>query len=820
MPSFDIPDIAKATQARILTQTPEETRVMRFLFDSRKLSLAGGTMFVAIPGKHQDGHDYVVALYHRGVRSFLVSRPIYLPGPANVLLADNSLAALQRLAARHRERFPGKVIGISGSNGKTIVKEWLFQILSAGHIVYRSPQSYNSQLGVALSLLQLEPYHSLALIEAGISQPGEMEKLAQMIQPDLGVFTFLGPAHDAHFLSRQQKLEEKMLLFQNAQSIVFPKEISAISDFLERTHWKSEAIAWGEGGLIQLLRSQRKGEGTMMEISFPAGSKEILLPFRDQASVWNAMSVACLLTRMGYDPDFIASGLQNLQPLEMRLELKEGINACTLINDSYSSDLMSLQVALDFMDQQDEPRERVLILSDILQSGLPPESLYATLGEQLRARKLDRLIGIGKEISAHRHFFQLPSDFYPDTETFIREHPLSSFRQCLILLKGARPFVFERIVQMLQQKAHETILQINLSALTHNLKFYQSILPPGTRTMAMIKAFGYGSGSWEIARLLQFHKVDYLGVAYVDEGYALRKAGIQSPIMVMNPDSESLLPALRYGLEPEIYSKGILEELISGVMGAVGLSKPVQIHLKIDSGMHRLGFLPEEVPHLISRLQKHPEIRVASVFTHLAASEDPAEDAFTHQQAQVFLDACSRIEAGLGYPFIRHLLNSAGVSRFPEYHLDMVRLGIGLYGVAGTPDQQEYLENVSTLRSVISQIKHIRKGESVGYNRKWVAEENTRIAIVPVGYADGYDMRLGNGLGRVLIRGNVVPVIGKVCMDMIMVHLGGLEAEEGEEVILFGEGLPVGELAAAIGTIPYEILTGISARVKRVYYYA
>ncbi len=820
MPTFDIPGIARVTHSQILSQTAGDTQVTRFLFDSRKFSLARGSLFVAIPGKHQDGHDYILPLYQKGIRNFLVSKPVSLPGPANVILAEDSLAALQRLAAWHRQQFPGKVIGISGSNGKTIVKEWLFQILSRDIPVYRSPHSYNSQLGVALSLLQLEPYHSMAIIEAGISQAGEMQRLAAMIQADFGVFTSLGPAHDAHFASRKQKLEEKMQLFRNAQTLVFPGEIHEIPAFLQKEKWDIRACGWGKEGGIQLLHKEISATGTQMQIAFPTGPKDVRIPFCDLASVSNALTVASVLSLLDYEPDFIAEGLQNLQALEMRLELKEGINASTIINDSYSSDLMSLQVALDFMDQQDDPRERVLILSDILQSGMPPQALYSSLNQLLQTRRVDRLIGIGAEISAHRRLFQVQAHFYPDTESFLSKHPFSSFRRCFILIKGARAFGFERIGKALQQKAHETVLQINLNALTHNLKYYQSLLQPGTRTMAMIKAFGYGSGSWELANLLQFHKVDYLGVAYVDEGYALRKAGIQCPIMVMNPDSESVIPALRYGLEPEIYSAGILEELIAGTGAPDSPPLPARIHLKIDSGMHRLGFLPEEIPWLISRLKNHPEIQVISVFSHLAASEDPAQDAFTRQQAGVFLEAWSDLQDALGYSLMRHLLNSAGISRFPEYHFEMVRLGIGLYGVAGTPAEQGYLENVSTLRSVISQIKNIRKGESVGYNRQWTAAEDTRIAIIPVGYADGYDMRLGNGLGRVLIRGNTVPVIGKVCMDMIMVHLGEAEATEGEEVILFGEALPVGTLASAIGSIPYEILTGISARVKRVYYYA
>lgn len=821
MANFSIPEIARVTRAGIHTQTPDEPTVQRFLFDSRKLTTARGTMFVAIAGKHHDGHDHINELYNRGVRSFLVSRPVYLPGPGNLLLTRDSLKALQNLASSHRSGFEGEVIAITGSNGKTVVKEWLFQVLAAKMSLTRSPRSYNSQLGVALSLLQLEAYHEKAIIEAGISQKGEMSALESMIRPEIGIFTAQGPAHDENFSSREEKLQEKLLLFKGAKVIIYPSDDELLSSLVEQSlPPEVMRFSWGKKGSGMIVHQREvHEEKTIARVEYQGEECSIDIPFLDNASVMNALTTAATLLYLGMDRKEVSAGISNLQAIEMRLQLKEGLNGCSIINDSYSSDLMSLEVALDFLAQQDARRKRVVILSDILQSGMPDEELYENVSTLCRAKGVSRLIGIGPAISAHQELFKGETDFYPSTREFLDDFPLSSFRDNIILFKGARTFGFERIVGRLQRKAHETVLRINLNALAHNLKYYQSLLSPGTRTMAMIKAFAYGSGTAEIASLLQFHQVDYLAVAYVDEGYELRNAGIEVPVMVMNPDSESLVPAIRRGLEPEIYGMGILEDLLFSINRYADIPSTVRIHIKIDSGMHRLGFLPSQVDALAEKLSKKNNVKVVSVFTHLAASEDPEEDAFTEQQVQTFLDCTRVLEEKLGYPLLKHVLNSAGIRRFPQYHLDMVRLGIGLYGVSADEREQAFLQNVSTLRTIVSQIKEIRAGDSVGYNRGWKAQKDSRIAVIPVGYADGYDMRFGNGTGEVIIRDKAYPVVGKVCMDMCMVDVSGSDVEEGDEAVVFGEGISVKELAGRIGTIPYEILTGISSRVKRIYYY-
>jgi len=819
--ALEIHAIARIISARILDASSDATTITRLLYDSRKLTIAAGTLFVAIPGQHKDGHDHIPDLYRLGVRNFLVSKEVRLPGPANVLLVGDSLLALQQLAADHRAHFRGKVVGITGSNGKTVVKEWLFQSLHEISAIGRSPRSYNSQLGVALSLLQIEPYHEIALIEAGISKPGEMDRLETMIQPDIGVFTALGPAHDEHFLSREEKLKEKLLLFRHARAVVYPADNEFIAASMRSALGpETRHVSWGrKGNTIRVTSMESRARGTLLHAIIGKHTLALDLPYRDDASLENVLTVATLLLLLGREASELPELLGRLQPIEMRMEIKEGVNGCTLINDSYSTDLMSLEIALDQLMQQQDERERQVILSDILQTGKPGETLYAEVGGMLSARGIQHVVAIGEEITRFGKLLPKGTMYFPDTLSFLGQLRISDFRNRLILLKGARSFGFERIAARLQRKAHETVLQINMNALVHNLRYYQSLLSPGTRTMAMVKAFGYGSGMQEVALALQFHKLDYLAVAYADEGYELRMAGVRLPIMVMNPDIESLIPSLRYELEPEVYGMRILDELLMGLDRNPDIPLPVGIHIKVDSGMHRLGFLPDEIGLLRAKLQADQRVRVRSVFTHLASSEDPTDDAFTHEQVEIYANSCDQLRQGLDYDFLRHVLNSAGISRFPDYQFDMVRLGLGLYGVASIPSDQVFLENVSTLRSVVSQIKWIPEGDTVGYNREWKALRPSRIGIIPVGYADGLDMRLGHGAGQMLIRGLRVPVIGKVCMDMCMVDLTGMDAEEGDEVVIFGEGMGVAEVALRTGTIPYEILTGISSRVKRVYYY-
>ena len=765
------------------------------------------------------------------------------------ILVPDTLAALQKLAARHRKQFSYPVIAVTGSNGKTIVKEWLYQLLSPDLDVIRSPKSFNSQIGVPLSVWNMDDRYDLAIIEAGISEPGEMEKLEQVIRPAIGIFTTIGPAHAAHFSGDTEKVDEKLKLFRHAELLIYRSDYKIITERLDAsdTYDQLKRFTWGtlEGDDLRITGIHKQGERTTIKGICRGEESGITIPFTDDASIENAIHCWALIQlRMTNDELRItnlpaSSSLREaerrsssilhrfaaLTPVAMRMELKDAINNCSLINDSYNADINSLGIALDFLAQQKQHPKRTLILSDILQTGRDPEEFYGEVAGIVEARKINRIIGIGEEISRFREKFSMEKAFYPNTDEFLLHCPLSSFHDETILLKGARVFGFERISHALQQQAHETVLEINLDALIHNLNFFRAKLKPEVQTMAMVKAFSYGSGSFEIANLLQFHRVDYLAVAYADEGIELREAGITMPIMVMSPEEQSLDALLAWNLEPEIYSFRILRMLDEAMRrNDVSSAREVRIHLKLDTGMHRLGFCEPDLEELAGLMKKNPQTRIRSIFSHLAASGERELDPFTREQFSRFLQMSGRITGELDYPVLLHLLNTAGISRFPEMQLNMVRLGIGLYGIGFDAEEQTQLRNVSRLRTVITQIKRVRKGETVGYNRKGVAERDTVIAVVPVGYADGLNRRLGNGRGQMLVGGQPAPLMGNVCMDLCMLDItgiveAGINVEEGEEVVVFGDVLPVSTLADTLQTIPYEIMTGISRRVKRIYYH-
>jgi alanine racemase len=713
-----------------------------------------------------------------------------------------------------------------------VVKEWLFQLMNRDKNIVRSPKSFNSQIGVPLSVWKMEPEHELALFEAGISQPGEMEKLEAIIRPTIGIFTNIGHAHDEGFRNMEVKVEEKLKLFIHAKTLVYCRDSGLIhSKVMQNESLKPlPKFTWGcnpESDLqITGTEPGKSGETTIRGI-FSEHESVITIPFTDEASIENAAHCWAVMLLLGYEPGTIAVRMKTLAPIAMRLELKEAINRCTLVNDSYNSDINSLGIALDFLNQQTQHSKKTIILSDILQSGRDADSLYREISGILKAKGISRIIGIGDEISSQAGQFPMEKTFFASTAEFFELFPFSSLRDEAILLKGARIFGFERISHALQQKSHETILEIHLDALVHNLNYYRSKLLPGTKTMAMVKAFSYGSGSAEIAGMLQFHRVDYLAVAYADEGVELRKAGITLPIMVMNPEEESIDLLFQYKLEPEIYNNrvlGMFEKAIGENEGDPMI--PIPVHLKIDTGMHRLGFDPSEVDSLVEELKNKPELQVQSVFSHLAASEDPAEDEFTRKQIRLLQAAGEKIQTGLGYPVVMHILNSAGITRFAEAQMGMVRLGIGLYGVGFNEAEQNNLRNVSTLKTIISQIKKVKAGDTIGYNRKGIAKTDLQIAILPIGYADGFSRRLGNGAGKVMINGKAARTIGNISMDTCMVDITELSGsslfpsvQEGDEVIIFGDVYPVAQFARDSGTIPYEILTGISRRVKRVYFF-
>ncbi len=810
---YKISEIASIIRSDAVLLAPDS--LIQFLVtDSRRLTDPESSLFFALQGKH-DGHDYIPALYRSGVRNFIISAQAVVndadyPG-GNFIRVRSTLSSFQQLVKKHRERFSYPVIGITGSNGKTIVKEWLYQLLSPDKHIVRSPKSFNSQIGVPLSVWQMTDAFNLGIFEAGISQPEEMSRLRSVIQPDIGILTNIGPAHDMGFESRQEKIREKLVLFEKSQVLIYSRDY-VNADFDRNTFtWSFQRDAD-----LRVLEFEPHLFNTTINARYQGKGVSIEIPFTDQASVENAVICWATLLYMGYQQPLIRERMLMLSPIAMRLELKQAINNCSLINDSYNFDLPSLSIALDFLNQQQQHIKKTVILSDMLQSGMAERELYEELAFLLRSKNINRLIGIGEAISRNADLFLQEKQFFKTTDDFIQVFNNFHFQNESILLKGARIFQFERISRLFERKVHDTVLEINLNAVIHNYNFYKSQLKPATRIMAMVKAFSYGSGSFEIASILQYHRVDYLAVAYVDEGVSLRNAGIETPVLVLNPEVSTFTSLVKYNLEPEIYSMRILKEFVSFLESSRIKKFPVQ--LKLDTGMHRLGFNPADIPELIDFLLKHPLIDVRGIFSHLAGSEDEDEDAYSHAQIVLFTEESDKIIQALGYPVIRHISNTAAISRFPEAQFDMVRLGIGLYGLAGGINKNQ-LQHVGTLKTAISQLRDLKAGDCVGYNRKGRLTRDSRIATVKIGYADGYRRALGNGHNYMLVRGQEAPIVGSVCMDMVMIDVTGIDCMETDEVIVFNEQLRVEHLASLLDTNEYEVVTNISQRVKRVYYY-
>lgn len=817
-------------------QSRGHSLVEYLLFDSRKIFFPATSLFFALKGTRRDGHSFIPELYKKGVRNFIVSEalpPDDFP-EANILKVDDTLKALQQLAAFHRRQFEIPVIGITGSNGKTMVKEWLWQLLHENFNIARSPKSYNSQIGVPLSVWEMNRHHTLGIFEAGISQPGEMENLNAIIQPTIGILTNIGEAHSEGFESADRKAEEKIKLFSNAKLVIYPGDdwqadkavIMKHESVYHRTgRYPFRIFSWGKikKAELQILEVNKENSETEIIALYKNSEIAISIPFTDEASVQNAITCWCVMLHLGLPDGVIAKRMKLLQPVNMRLELKSGINHCTIINDSYSADLSSLHIALNFLRHKSGTAKRTVILSDFFQTGMNHEELYSRIAAELVQHHINRVIGIGLHISEHLNFdtfhngHLIKREFFLTTEEFISHFRFSDFREEAILVKGARVFHFEEIVRLLEQKVHQTELEINLNAIAHNLVQYQQLLQPATKMMVMVKAFAYGSGGAEIANTLQFHKVDYLAVAYADEGVELRKTGISLPVMVMNTERETFEALLAQQLEPVIFSFAKLKEL-DALLKQEGI-KNYPVHLEIETGMNRLGFATADLEKLVTVLRSTSSFRVQSVFSHLAAGDEPAQDAFTQQQFEKFVNACDDLQKKLGYSFLRHIANTAAMVRFPHMHLDMVRLGIGLYGIDSACSGKLNLLPVATLKSTIAQLKHLKAGESIGYNRKTIVTRDSVIATVNIGYADGYSRRLGNAVGKMLVRGQLAPVAGTVCMDMTMLDVTDINGvREGDEVIIFGNKLLIQDIANWAGTIPYEIMTGISQRVKRVYY--
>lgn len=812
MPQYSLHQIAAAVSGK-LTGDGTAT-VTQLVYDSRRIQHPPSSLFFALHTAHADGHRYLGDAYKKGVRAFVVSQPVALHG-ASVILVKDALTALQSLAAWHRSRFRFPVVGITGSNGKTVVKEWLNALLEPDFQIVRSPKSFNSQIGVPLSVWGVEDQHSLGLFEAGVSQPGEMEKLEPIIRPTIGVLTNLGEAHSEGFASKEEKLQEKLKLFVRAEVLI--GEAGLLSSLPQNTFtWSRNAEA-----TLRILSVRKESSSTAMEAVYKGKTLRLSVPFTDEASVENSITCWCVLLYTGVQQDEIQQRMAGLHPIDMRLQLAHAINNCLLINDSYSADTTSLRIALDFLAQQSAGRKRTVILSDFFESGRTDEALYADIAHLLRQYKIQKLIAVGEKASAHlsnRLSDGTDVQTFAATDEFLQQFRSSGFQNEIILLKGARKAGFERIAALFEEKRHGTVLQINLSALTHNLKQYQKLLAPSTRIMAMVKAFSYGSGGAEIASVLQFNNVAYLGVAYADEGVDLVQAGVTLPVMVMNAEPSSFAALVEHNLQPVIYSTALLHSFETYVRQQGLTAYPV--HLEVETGMNRLGFALEELDDAAKHLAAHSPLVVQSVFSHLAASEDASNDAYTLLQAERFERATAILQKQLAYPFLRHLSNSAAIVRHPRLRFDMVRLGIGLYGVE--PDAEEALDlhPAATLRSTVAQIKELKAGESVSYNRRGVVNRDSRIATVRIGYADGYSRRFGNGVGKMFLNGKFAPVIGTVCMDMTMLDVTDIDGvKEGDDVIVFGAPLPVQDVAQLIGTIPYEIMTSVSQRVKRVYFY-
>ncbi len=823
--------IRKILKAELISENPQQIFIKDILIDSRRLISAENCLFFALVSKHNDGHKYIDELYKKGLRNFVVSKKEFIKpelNDVNYFVVKNSLEALQNLTSAHRQNFNIPTIGITGSNGKTVIKEWLFQLLFKDKKIVRSPKSYNSQIGVPLSVWQMNQTHEMAIFEAGISEPEEMQKLQRVINPDIGIFTNIGQAHGENFINTQQKVGEKLKLFTHVDTLIYNTDQKDVQEIVIKSGILNgiNAFSWGKQDDCNLTINNitKSNLSTLINATYEEQNIEIKIPFIDDASVENTIHCWSLMLLLGYDNSLIKKRMLKLSPIAMRLELKEGTSNCTIINDTYNSDFNSLSIALDFLIQQNHSetsaKKTVVVLSDILQSGKNDIELYTDVSELITKKGIDQFIGVGETLSKQADKFSGDAIFFKSTNEFLTNYPFAYFANQLVLLKGARIFEFERISRKLQQKLHETVLEINLGALIENLNYFRAKLNKGTKIMAMVKAFSYGSGGFEIANMLEFHNIDYLGVAYADEGVELRKVGIKTPIMVMSPEEHSFDAMIKHNLEPEIFSFRafkLLEKAISE--NALPQNKPVKVHLKLETGMNRLGFREEEIDSLLKKINSNELILVQSVFSHLAASDKPEFDEFTLLQIQRFENMAEKISLQLPNKIFKHLLNSAGISRFPQAHFDLVRLGIGLYGVAGAENDKNKLKNVTRLRSVISKINQIKKGESVGYNRNFIAKKDMTIGVVSIGYADGLDRNLSNTGSVLRINGKAAPIIGDICMDMCMVDLSNIEAKEGDDAIIFDAENTVCQLAEKAGTIPYELLSRISRRVKRVYFH-
>lgn len=820
--SYSISQICDIIGATRFGQSAAEIECL--LTDSRSLAFPETTLFFALRTPTGDGHRYIAELYRRGVRNFVVGtlpeRAEETYSGAVFLVVPSPLHALQHLTEYHRQRFDIPVVGITGSNGKTVVKEWIYQLLSPSKAVTRSPRSYNSQIGVPLSVWLLNEHSRVGIFEAGISRPGEMSALRHIIRPTLGVLTNIGAAHEAHFSTIEEKCLEKLKLFKHTAALVYCNDDPLIQKCLDRSGFAGRRLGWSRNDMDAPYWVQTDKENDRTHLFLEDHEKgqtlSLQIPFSDEASVENAIHAAVVALQLGVDPEHIAERMSHLDPVAMRLEVKQGVRGLTLIDDAYNSDLNSLDIALDFLSRRKEAhRQSIVVLSDLQQSGWEAGQLYSRVAALLVSRRPDIVVGVGKEVQRLSGQIDAETHFFDTTDALLESNLFATWTDAIVLLKGAREFAFERITDELLLKVHETTLEVNLGALSDNLRYYRSFLRPGTRLTCMIKAGAYGCGSVEVARTLQDLGVDYLAVAVADEGVELRKAGITAGIMIMNPEMSALHTLFKYRLEPEIYSFRLLDAMIRAARREGIAHYPV--HIKIDTGMCRLGFDPKhDMPRLIDTLNRQQALRPRSVFSHFVGSDSPDFDEFSAQQFALFDRASQQLQAAFPYHILRHICNSAGIERFPAWQLDMCRLGLGLYGI--DPIDNRTLENVATLRTTILQIRQVPVGTSVGYSRRTILDRPSRIAAIPIGYADGLNRHLGNRQGYCLVNGEPAPYVGNICMDVCMIDVTDIVCREGDRVEIFGDNLPAAVLADQLDTIPYEILTSVSDRVKRVFF--
>lgn len=802
---------------KIFIENPDAV-VSEICFDSRQLYIPEKTIFFAIKTERNDGHLYIEELLEKGVENFVVSEPIsrFFSKKANFIEVDHVVEALQRLAAFHRKRFQIPVVGITGSNGKTIVKEWLSQMLAESYHIVKSPNSYNSQIGVPLAVWKMNHPHQLALFEAGISKPGEMEKLERIIRPTIGILTNIGEAHSSFFENKREKLREKLMLFTQVEALVYCKDYRIIDDEIAKiVSPATKLISWGktQDAFYRIDDMVEMEEYTLLRFE----DATLTIPFVDQASVENAIHAAITMRYLGFDFDTINEYLKFLQPVQMRMEIIEALNQSVIINDTYSLDINSLRIALQFQITQNPCGKRSVILSDFEQVGELNKKDYEEIDTLLTTNGVERFLAVGHGFFKHRANFNIPEQYFFETmqEALQAIRRMEFFRES-ILVKGARNFHFEQIVNLLQMRTHRTMLHVSLPAIVNNLNYFRSMLNPQTKVIAMVKALCYGLGDAELIQEICYHHIDYLAVAYTDEGVHLRNRNIHTPIIVLGAEAHSFDMMVEYNLEPEIFNLHYLEKLEQILLKHPEINE-FKIHIKLDTGMHRLGFDSEDMPLLIQKVKQNPVLKIASVFSHLASSEDAEEDHFTKKQIVQFVAMSKQITDAFDYPVMRHLLNSSGIARFPEAQFEMVRLGLGLYGFSPLKEVRKHLQHSVTLKTLITQVKKIKKEETIGYNRTFIAEKEMNIAVIPIGYADGLPIALSNGVGKVMVKGEKRPILGKISMDMTVIDVTELDVQIGDEVIVYGDERPIDEIAKSIGTIPYQLLTSISKRVQRVY---